>query len=196
MFYAAPELLFLYGFFYQCLLCRLLSLKKLRVRIMPLSTNQRKDLIRCYHQSGNSLTGALRQYRREKKLRKGPCSNQALGKLIKKFEATGSVLDKKSSGRPSVSENEVIGVLNEITEMSKENPYNISSAHGVANRLNMPYSTVRKILRQTLKFYPYRIRRVHELMPNDMNTRLDFALKCVAEIESNDQWLSNILWSD
>jgi len=163
---------------------------------MPLTTNQRTDLIRCYHQAGNSLTGGLRQYRREKKLKKGPCCVSAFKNLLGKFQAHGSVLNLKSSGRPSVNDVEVAEVLETAKELSKENVHNVNSAREVARRLSKPYSTVTKILRKTLKLYPYHLKRVHELLPQDTDTRLDFALKCLAEIDTSPLWLPNIFWTD
>jgi len=163
---------------------------------MPLSIKQRTDLVKCYYQADNSIRGALRRYRWQNKLRTGPCSEKTLRNLIDKFEDTGSVRDKKSTGRPAVSDIEVAEVLNESNEMSKENVYGMNSARGVARRLNKPITTTWKIMRKTLKLYPYRFKRVHQLLPHDLATRMDFSLKCVAEIENDEHWLHKILWSD
>ena|SRR6185437_4635438 len=163
---------------------------------MPLTTKQRADLIRCYYQCGNSAAAALRQYRSEHNLRKGPCSRQTLWDLVNKFDEQGSVLDRKRPGRPSVSDVEAAEILEMTKELSKENAHNVNSAREVARRLDKPRSTVNKVLHKTLKLYPYRLKQVHELLPQDTATRLDFALKCVAEIDSNPDWLPNILWSD
>src|SRR6185437_6934093 len=116
---------------------------------MSLTDQQRINLIRCYHQSGDSLARGFRQYRRENGLFHGPCSREALRKLVLKFEVQGSVLTQKRSGRPSVSDIDVAEILEKSKELSKENAYGLNSAHEVARQLDKPYSTVRKVLRKT-----------------------------------------------
>jgi len=160
-----------------------------------LTKDQRVDLVRCFHETG-SFVNALRKYRREKRLRSGPCSVTVLRGLIKRFKKTGSVQNQKQPGRPSISDIEVAEILQASKEISAENQISISSAREVARRLEKPVSTVRKVMRKTLGLFPYHLHQVHELLPNDFVTRLDFGLKCVAEIEADPDWLSRILWSD
>ena len=81
-------------------------------------------------------------------------------------------------------------------DVSNENVYGVNSAHAVARRIDKPYSTVRKIMRHTLKLFPYHLKLVQELQDQDLSTRLEFAMKCLAEIEINNEWLLSILWSD
>src|SRR6185437_12607042 len=142
-----------------------------------LSKETRVDLIRCYHET-RSIVGALRKYRTEKKLKAGPCSEQALGRLVKRFQKTGSTADGKSSGRPTVSEIEVAEILNMSTELSNENQLQTSSAREIARRLGQPVATVRKVMRKSLGLHPYHLKNVHQLLPGgDFEIRLDFGLK-------------------
>jgi hypothetical protein len=60
----------------------------------------------------------------------------------------------------------------------------------------MPYSTVWKILRKIIHFYPYKISRVQELRNNDHDKRLNFALTFLARMEVDDAWHWEILWED
>jgi len=62
--------------------------------------------------------------------------------------------------------------------------------------LEKPVATVRKTLRKTLGLRPYHPKVVQELLPKDYETRLDFALKFAAQIQTDQDWLSRILWSD
>ncbi|GBM09990.1 hypothetical protein AVEN_23983-1 [Araneus ventricosus] len=62
----------------------------------------------------------------------------------------------------------------------------------------MPYSTVRKILRPILDFYPYKIKpvHVHLLQDGDSQLRTTFALEFLVRIVVDVIWSWNILWSD
>jgi len=160
-----------------------------------LSKDEQVDLIRCYHETG-SYSGALRQYRTENSLRSGPCSVYSLRRLVKRFNKTGSVLDTKKTGRPSVPETNVAEILQMSNELTDENQLGISSSREVARRLDMPVSTVRKVMRKTLGLYPYHLKPVHQLLPQDFRARLDFGLQCAAQIDLYPGWLSRILWTD
>jgi len=160
-----------------------------------LSKEERVNLVRLYDET-KSLNGALRKFRTEHGLRSGPCSARALRKLVLKFNKTGSVHDEKRSGRPPFSEIDVAEILNTSNELASENPMNISSAREVARRLDKPVSSVWKVMRKTLEHRPYHLKVVQELQPKDFETRMEFALKCYAQIESDPSWLSKILWTD
>ncbi|GBL80317.1 hypothetical protein AVEN_92235-1 [Araneus ventricosus] len=60
----------------------------------------------------------------------------------------------------------------------------------------MPVSTVRKILRNILQCYPFKITRVQELVPADLPKREAFALQFLPRIEVDNDWPWNILWTD
>ena len=162
-----------------------------------LSKDVRVRLVRCYHET-KSLSGALRKYRTENGIRvtSEPCSAAALQKLVKKFDDTGSVLDAKRSGRPALSDISITEILNTSNELSAENVLNISSAREVSRRLDMPVSTVRKVMRKTLELHPYHLKVVHELQLKDYEVRMELGLKCIAQIESDSQWISRIFWTD
>ena len=112
---------------------------------------------------------ALLVYRRNHRQRRGPCTLQALRDLVRKFEVTGCTCDKPRSGRPTVSEDVVMEVLHTVTAGHKE------TARGIARVLNVPNTTVRKLLRSVLHIFPYRFQRVQMLEPGDPQQRLDFA---------------------
>ena len=58
------------------------------------------------------------------------------------------------------------------------------------------YSPVKKILHQTLQFYPYKISSVQELFPGDAAIRLDFPLIFFARMQVDATWSWRILWID
>ncbi|GBM95098.1 hypothetical protein AVEN_3702-1 [Araneus ventricosus] len=70
------------------------------------------------------------------------------------------------------------------------------SALGISRTLDMPDSTVRKILRNILQCYPFKITYVQELVPVDLPKREAFALQFLARMEVDNACPWNILWTD
>ncbi|GFT11494.1 uncharacterized protein TNCV_2523131 [Trichonephila clavipes] len=66
----------------------------------------------------------------------------------------------------------------------------------VAEALDLPRSTVQKNLRNLLRFYPYKLQLVQELLPHDFRTRHLFSLQFLACLEVDPEWPWNILWTD
>ncbi|GBM18396.1 hypothetical protein AVEN_72738-1 [Araneus ventricosus] len=62
--------------------------------------------------------------------------------------------------------------------------------------LNVPVSTVHKILRNILQCYPFKITHIQELVPADLPKREAFALQFLARMEVDSAWSWNILWTD
>ncbi|GFS87703.1 uncharacterized protein TNCV_2942791 [Trichonephila clavipes] len=60
----------------------------------------------------------------------------------------------------------------------------------------IPYTTVWLALRRTLRCYPYKIHRHHELLPGDSVNRRAFAVWAFQKMAEDDDWLSNLLWTD
>ena len=80
-------------------------------------------------------------------------------------------------------------VVAAIVEQKMENVQFTSSARTV----DIPYSTVRKILHQMLQFHPYKISSIQELLPGNAATRLDFSLIFLAQMQGDATWLWHIL---
>ncbi|PSN44727.1 hypothetical protein C0J52_20346 [Blattella germanica] len=80
----------------------------------------------------------------------GP-TDKAIRELLRKFYATGSVLDAKRSGRPSTPDQSV-----ELTrELFEEEPG--MSLRRASDRLQIPRATIHKILKTTLRKKAYHI---------------------------------------
>ncbi|GFV76227.1 uncharacterized protein TNCV_4673161 [Trichonephila clavipes] len=63
-------------------------------------------------------------------------------------------------------------------------------------RTGIPYTTVWLALRRTLRCYPYKIHRHHELLPGDSVNRRAFVVWAFQKRAEDDDWLSNLLWTD
>ncbi|GBN54343.1 hypothetical protein AVEN_211422-1 [Araneus ventricosus] len=83
-----------------------------------------------------------------------------------------------------------------VVEASSQSVHGSVSVPIVSRVLDMPYSTVRKILRRILNFYPYKIEHVNLLQDGDSDVGTTFALEFLARIVVDVTWSWNILWSD
>ncbi|GFW15805.1 uncharacterized protein TNCV_3583031 [Trichonephila clavipes] len=143
-------------------------------------------------------SAALRSYRHTKGIRrgKGPLTNAAVARMISKFEATGCLEDRPRSGRPSTRRNAAETVKDEMETVAGSSMHGEVSARAVARRTGIPYTTVWLTLRRTLRCYPYKIHRHHELLPGDSVNRRAFAVWAFQKMAEDDDWLSNLLWTD
>lgn len=163
---------------------------------MVLDKVSRALLVKLFYQNNNNSAAALREYRRIKGIRRGPLSAVALKNMIRKFELTGDLGIAPGRGRRPVTPQIVEEVTVAMAENAGRNLRSSSSARAVSRQLNIPWSTVRKVLRTIVKWYPYKLHITHQLLPHDADIRIDFALTFLARVEVDDMWPWNILWSD
>lgn len=163
---------------------------------MALEKKERALLVKLFYQNGNNLSSALREYRRLKGLRKGPMSRQALKKMMTKFEETGELRVLQGRGRKRISQETAEEVALAVVDRASASQYSVTSARAVSRDLSLPWSTVRKILRAIIKWYPYKIHVVQALNPSDPEKRTDFARMFLARIAVDKAWPWNILWTD
>jgi hypothetical protein len=109
-----------------------------------------------------------------------PLSRQSVYNLIKKFETTGSVLDKKMTGRRKSKTNytSALNVLQCIQKSPEKSTRKISQECGMAQR------SVIRILKNC-KLRPYKERQLQELLSNDPDRRLQF---CGWYLDQVDVW--------
>ncbi|GFU34088.1 DUF4817 domain-containing protein [Trichonephila clavipes] len=157
---------------------------------MVLPGKVRGELIKLYYQNGMNAAEALRVYHRNHRQGRGQGTLQALRDLVRKFEDTGCTCNKPRSGRPTVSEDVVMEVHHTVTAGHTE------TARGIARVLDIPNSTVRKLLRSVLHMFPFRFKRVQMLGPGDPQQRLDFANEFLLRYDADNDWPLRILWTD
>ncbi|GFW76227.1 uncharacterized protein TNCV_3800621 [Trichonephila clavipes] len=136
---------------------------------MSLCLPDRALLLKLFYQNDNSAVVALRKFRTLKGLQKGllTAKNLRLMKVALQVEE-----DKSSKVLAS------------------------TSVHRVAEALDLPRSTVQKIMRNIIRYYPYKLQFVQELLPHDFETRHLFSLQFLARLEVDPEWPWNILWTD
>ncbi|GFV43151.1 uncharacterized protein TNCV_1573971 [Trichonephila clavipes] len=164
--------------------------------LMAVTLPERALLVKLFYESKGNAAAALREFRRLKNLRKGPLLPQALKRMIARFEKTGHLGVQPGRGRKSTRSDVVEDVATAIVDQSMDNVIGCSSACAVSRHLGVPYSTVRNVLRKVVHFFPYKIRHNQQLMANDREKRLTFALTFLARVEVDASWPWKILWSD
>ncbi|GBL84602.1 hypothetical protein AVEN_191068-1 [Araneus ventricosus] len=108
-----------------------------------------------------------------------PC---ALRKMIQKFETTEQLGILPGRGRKQIPSSSVEDVNTEVVEAISQSPHGSVSVPFVSRVLDMPYSTVRKLLLWILNFYPYKIKLMHLLQEGDSEVRTTFALEFLARM--------------
>ncbi|GFV69200.1 uncharacterized protein TNCV_3861241 [Trichonephila clavipes] len=116
--------------------------------------------------------------------------------MIARFEKTGHFGVQPGRGRKSTSSDVVEDVATAIVDQSMDNVIGCSSVRAVSRHLGVLYSTVWNVLRKVVHFFPYKIRHNQQLMANDREKRLTFALTFLARVKVDASWPWKILWSD
>ena len=114
---------------------------------------------------------------------------------MQKFETTGSFDVQPGRGRKRVHSTVVKEVTSTLQEGSAGD-VQPCSARRIARTLDRPTSTLLKIVRNILRYYPYKIGHAQELLPSDLSARATFALEFLARMEMDDDWPWKILRTD
>ncbi|GFW73585.1 uncharacterized protein TNCV_1540401 [Trichonephila clavipes] len=129
-------------------------------------------------------------------MRKGPLTAINIRLMVTKFEETGSSNVRPGRGRKPVSTEAIEKVALQVEEDKASNVQASTSVRRVAEALELARSTVQKIMRNILRYYPYKLQLVQELLPRDFETRYLFSLQFLARLEVDPEWHWNILWTD
>ncbi|GBL74467.1 hypothetical protein AVEN_235412-1 [Araneus ventricosus] len=164
---------------------------------MSLSLKYPAMLMKLFYKNGDCAAIVLKKFRTLQGLRSGsgPMTAFGLKKRIDKFEESGSFDVKCGRGRKAIAAMSVEDVATALQEASSS-ALGTCSARGISRTLDMPVSRVRKILRNILQCYSFKITHVQELVPADLPKREAFTLQFLARMEVVNAWPWNILWTD
>ncbi|GBM27559.1 hypothetical protein AVEN_97075-1 [Araneus ventricosus] len=93
-----------------------------------------------------------------------------LKKMIDKFEESRLFDVNCGRGKKAIASTSVEDVATALQEASSS-ALGTCTARGISRTLDMPVSTVRKILRNILQCYPFKITHAQELVPADLPKR-------------------------
>lgn len=116
--------------------------------------------------------------------------DSTIKRLVDKFRETGSVHDRKRSGRPSFDDEDVASVQGALINSPQK------SLRKVSQQIDMPYSSVHKISRKILHLFPYKTSVMHTLKESDYAQRSLFCDWLIAVTEDDPQFLKTCFWSD
>ncbi|GFY36438.1 uncharacterized protein TNCV_26361 [Trichonephila clavipes] len=103
--------------------------------------------------------------------------------MVTKFQETGSLNVRSGRGRKPVSAEAIEKVTLQVEEDKASNVQASANVRRVTEALDLPRSTVQKIMRNLLRYYPYKLQLVQELLPHDFETRHLFSLQFLARLE-------------
>ncbi|GFY00190.1 uncharacterized protein TNCV_2835471 [Trichonephila clavipes] len=156
---------------------------------MSLRLPDRALLVNLFYQNDNSTVVALQKFRTLKRMRKGPLTVKNLRLMVTKFEETGSLNVRSGRGRKHVSAEAIEKVALQVEEVKASNVQASTSVRRVAEALDLLRSTVQKIMRNILHYYPYKLQLVQELLPHDFETQHLFSLQFLVRLKVDPEWL-------
>ena len=126
-------------------------------------------------------------YRR--KYGRDPPSRSSIRLWHRKFMETETVFDTRRSGRPRTSEENI----ERVWQAFQRSP--MKSIRIAARQLELPCSTVHKVLHKNLRLYAYEV-QMKALQPNDMPRRKEFAVNMLQQISENEAFLKRVCFSN
>jgi len=152
-----------------------------------LTIQQKAQCVLWYHEM-KSPTAVQRKFRSE--FGEDPPHTNSIKRWFKKFMETGSILDGKRSGRPSIDE-ETVDAVRVAFHRSPRKSIRIAS-----NELAIPRSTVHKVLHKRLRLHTYKLQIVQALKADDRPRRAAFAEEMLQRIEDDNDYLNSVFFSD
>ena len=95
-----------------------------------------------------------------------------------------SVLDAVISGRARTSAENIEGVM----QACSRSP--MKSIHTAARELELPLTTVHKVLHTRLRLYAYKVQTLHRLQPNDKTKQKEYADNMLQRISDDEELLT------
>lgn len=136
-----------------------------------------------------SISAVLRSFRRRFGIRQRPSRN-TISAWIQKWRETGSIQNKKSTGRPRTACN--LGNEERVRNAINNSPTRSVIRHAAV--LGLTDRSTRRMLRK-MKFHPYKVSVVQELSNQDKINRLNFCQNFMA-LHNNHNIGNNLFMSD
>ena len=103
---------------------------------------------------------------------------------------TGTVFDTRGSGRPRTSEQNI----ERVRQAFQRSP--MKSIRIAARQLELPLSTVHKVLHKNSRLYAYKVQMLQALQANDMPRQKEFAVNMLRQISEDEAFLKRVCFSD
>ena len=126
-----------------------------------------------------------RNYR--SKYGKDPPSHPSIRLWHKKFIET---VFNTRSWQPRTSEENI----EHVRQAFQRSP--MKSIRTAAKQLELPYSTVHKVLHRNLRLHAYKVQMLQALQPNDMPRQKEFTVNILQRISEDEAFLKQVCFSD
>ena len=100
------------------------------------------------------------------------------------------MLQRKGAGRPQILEEEIESVRVAYTRSSRK------SIRRASTQLQIPRSTIHKVLHRNLPLYAYKVQLLQALKPEDKPLRKEFAVTMLDRLDSDPAFLKRVHLSD
>jgi hypothetical protein len=157
---------------------------------MRYSTEERIEITIMYGEAGRCQTRTAELFHNKYPTRPKP-SQAYISKLIAKFRQTGSVKDKRKTGRRKTA----TGAEATARTISTVGVCGRTSVRRLARQLNYSPASVHRILRET-KFKPFKANVHQTLERGDGDARSEFCSKMIDLINADPTLLARICFSD
>lgn len=154
---------------------------------------ERIFIVKTFYESNQSPVTVARAFAKEFKVHSGP-DRKTITRLIEKFEHTGSVCDnmRHNVGRKAtVSTPENVEKTRELLARSPR-----KSIRRAAQQVGIKRESLRKIIVNELKLFPYKVQVHQPLSEAAMEQRLEFANDVVGRIDNNTIDVTKVWFSD
>jgi hypothetical protein len=148
-------------------------------------SNAEKAQCVLWYETFRSRVQVRREFRR--KYRRSPPQGQAIIRWYKKFKQTGCLAQQKGAGRPIISDEAVENIRTAFHQSPTK------STRRASLELQIPRSTIQKVLHKNLKLKSYKMKLVQELLPSDLPKRKNF---CQTAIDFGYQQRELIVFTD
>lgn len=159
---------------------------------MVLSLNEKILIVQTYYQNNLSV---IRTFRALAGVLNPVPSARRIRHIVDLFERNGSLIDNRlqpneERGNHVRNAATIDIVHNAITRHPQQSVRKLSA------EINLPKTTVHKILRKDLSLKPFKTQMVQQLLPQDHNSRLIFSQWVTQKILNQPDFLDNLIVTD
>ena len=156
-----------------------------------LSVPQRTKIVEFYLLSQKSIILTQRRYRAHFNTRDA-LTKKTIRAVVAKFGETGSVRDRSKTGRPRSARNPEN--IERVRESLNDVPS--TSTRRRSNELELTRTSLRRVLKLDLHFFPYKIQLCHEIKPRDKQQRLQCSIALQQFVAENPDFIHQLIMSD
>lgn len=154
-----------------------------------LSPEERIEIVKLYAHHSCRETAAIFNGRHQGRVAR--LSASTVSDTVNRFNQTGSIHDRKRSGRPrsAVNPDKATDILAQV----EANPH--STLRSLSNGSGISHGSVWNILKQ-YRYHPYKMQILHKLNEDDYPRRVNFCNSFLNFTNRDQDFCSKILWTD